>query len=166
MCCTSFAISPEHLALHYTKVLTTFSGDLQVCIARPRAGCRASCSLMPRHKVQCTVASLMSYCALFFLHAQGQYHTTVVDLWALITLLPPFRAPIGSENEDGSKKFVIRPYTPTSVKDAKGYFDLVVKVYPEGKMSKHIGDMKVCCSSIGKIYLFEPCCVECQLVST
>ena len=86
----------------------------------------------------------MSYCALFFLHAQGQYHTTVVDLWALITLLPPFRAPIGSENEDGSKKFVIRPYTPTSVKDAKGYFDLVVKVYPEGKMSKHIGDMKVC----------------------
>lgn len=58
-------------------------------------------------------------------------------LWSM------FRAPIGSENEDGSKKFVIRPYTPTSLKDAKGYFDLVVKVYEEGKMSKHFGDMKV-----------------------
>lgn len=61
-----------------------------------------------------------------------------------IVLLGRFRAAIGSENEDGSKKFVIRPYTPTSLKDAKGYFDLVVKVYEEGKMSKHIGEMKVC----------------------
>lgn len=53
------------------------------------------------------------------------------------------RAAIGSENEDGSKKFVIRPYTPTSPKDAKGYFDLVVKVYEQGKMSKHFGELKV-----------------------
>ena len=53
------------------------------------------------------------------------------------------RAAIGSEKEDGSRKFVIRPYTPTSPKDAKGYFDLVVKVYPQGNMSKHIGDLKV-----------------------
>ena len=52
-------------------------------------------------------------------------------------------APIGSENEDGSKKFVMRPYTPTSPKDAKGYFDLVVKVYEQGKMSKHFGELKV-----------------------
>jgi len=35
------------------------------------------------------------------------------------------RAPIGSENPDGSKKFVIRPYTPTSPPDARGYLDLV-----------------------------------------
>lgn len=53
------------------------------------------------------------------------------------------RAAIGGEKEDGSKKFVIRPYTPTSAKDAKGYFDLVVKVYEEGKMSKHFGELKV-----------------------
>ncbi|KAL3159030.1 hypothetical protein ABBQ32_011029 [Trebouxia sp. C0010 RCD-2024] len=52
------------------------------------------------------------------------------------------RAAIGSENDDGSKKFVIRPYTPTSPKDAKGYFDLVVKVYEQGKMSKHFGELK------------------------
>jgi cytochrome-b5 reductase len=53
------------------------------------------------------------------------------------------RAPIGEEKEDGTKKFVIRPYTPTSLTDARGYFDLVIKVYPEGKLSKHIGDLKV-----------------------
>lgn len=54
------------------------------------------------------------------------------------------RAPIGSEKEDGSgRKFVIRPYTPCSLPDAKGHFDMVVKVYPEGLMSKHIGGLKV-----------------------
>lgn len=65
-----------------------------------------------------------------------------------------FRAAIGGEKEDGSKKFVIRPYTPTSPKDAKGYFDLVVKVYEQGKMSKHFGELKVlicldCCGQEG-----------------
>ena len=54
-----------------------------------------------------------------------------------------FRAAIGVEKENGSKKFVIRPYTPTSPKHAKGYFDLVVKVYEQGKMSKHFGELKV-----------------------
>lgn len=56
------------------------------------------------------------------------------------------RAPIGSENEDGSKKNVIRPYTPVTSPDEPepiGHFDLIVKVYPEGKMSKHIGSLKV-----------------------
>lgn len=54
------------------------------------------------------------------------------------------RAPIGSEKEDGSgRKFVIRPYTPCSQPDAKGHFDMVIKVYPNGNMSKHIGAMQV-----------------------
>ncbi|CAK0786056.1 hypothetical protein CVIRNUC_009269 [Coccomyxa viridis] len=53
------------------------------------------------------------------------------------------RAPIGSENKDGSRKFVIRPYTPATEPDAKGYLDLVVKVYPNGKMSKHMGELEV-----------------------
>ena len=54
------------------------------------------------------------------------------------------RAPIGSEKEDGSgKKFVIRPYTPCSLPDAKGHFDLVGKVYLEGLKSRHIGGLKM-----------------------
>ncbi|KAJ3000643.1 NADH-cytochrome b5 reductase [Globomyces sp. JEL0801] len=47
--------------------------------------------------------------------------------------------------DDGKPVNVIRPYTPIedpAVKDT-GYFDLVVKKYPDGKMSKHIHEMKV-----------------------
>ena len=51
-------------------------------------------------------------------------------------------APIGKEKEDGSRANVIRPYTPMSRPDAVGYLDLAVKVYPEGKMSKHIAELK------------------------
>lgn len=53
------------------------------------------------------------------------------------------KAPIGSPGEDGKPKPVLRPYTPTSPPDAKGYLDLVVKAYAEGKMSKHLGELKV-----------------------
>lgn len=52
------------------------------------------------------------------------------------------RAPVGTK-PDGSPSFAIRPYTPTSLKDAKGHFDLVVKVYGDGKMSKYIDGLKV-----------------------
>lgn len=39
------------------------------------------------------------------------------------------RAPIGSEKEDGSRKAVIRPYTPVTTPDTKGYFDLVRSLF-------------------------------------
>ncbi|KAL5729525.1 cytochrome-b5 reductase [Ranunculus cassubicifolius] len=51
------------------------------------------------------------------------------------------RAPQG-ENAEGKTKYVIRPYTPISDPDAKGYFDLLIKVYPEGKMSQHLANLK------------------------
>ncbi|KAM3347749.1 hypothetical protein ACQJBY_021580 [Aegilops geniculata] len=51
------------------------------------------------------------------------------------------RAPIGQEVE-GKRKYVIRPYTPISDPDSKGYFDLLIKVYPEGKMSQHFANLK------------------------
>jgi cytochrome-b5 reductase len=44
---------------------------------------------------------------------------------------------------DDKPKVVVRPYTPVSGPDAAGYLDLVVKAYAQGKMSKHMGDMKV-----------------------
>lgn len=40
-------------------------------------------------------------------------------------------------------KYIIRPYTPISDPDSKGYFDLLVKIYPEGKMSQHLDTLKV-----------------------
>ncbi|XP_078174970.1 FAD/NAD(P)-binding oxidoreductase [Carex rostrata] len=51
------------------------------------------------------------------------------------------RAPIGEES-DGKKKYVIRPYTPISDPDSEGYFDLLIKVYPEGKMSQHFASLR------------------------
>ncbi|KAK6126167.1 hypothetical protein DH2020_040086 [Rehmannia glutinosa] len=51
------------------------------------------------------------------------------------------RAPNG-QNAEGKTKYVIRPYTPISDPDAKGYFDLLIKVYPEGKMSQHFASLK------------------------
>ncbi|PSS13835.1 NADH-cytochrome b5 reductase-like protein [Actinidia chinensis var. chinensis] len=51
------------------------------------------------------------------------------------------RAPVGQDPE-GKTKYVIRPYTPISDPDSKGYFDLLIKVYPEGKMSQHFASLK------------------------
>lgn len=50
------------------------------------------------------------------------------------------RAFIGKEKPDGTRAAVIRPYTPSHT--TIGYLELVVKGYPEGKMSKHINSLK------------------------
>lgn len=51
------------------------------------------------------------------------------------------RAPVGEESE-GRRKYVIRPYTPISDPDSKGYFDLLIKVYPDGQMSQHFATLQ------------------------
>ncbi|XP_024026509.1 NADH-cytochrome b5 reductase-like protein [Morus notabilis] len=51
------------------------------------------------------------------------------------------RAPLGHDVE-GKPKYVVRPYTPISDPDSKGFFDLLIKVYPEGKMSQHFASLK------------------------
>jgi len=38
----------------------------------------------------------------------------------------------------GAEKPVLRPYTPVSDEDARGYVDLLVKQYPNGPMSTHL----------------------------
>lgn len=39
------------------------------------------------------------------------------------------------------EKPVIRPYTPVSDEDARGYLDFIIKKYPDGPMSSHMHDM-------------------------
>ncbi|WJX95755.1 NADH-cytochrome b-5 reductase-like protein [Trifolium repens] len=51
------------------------------------------------------------------------------------------RAPLGQDAEE-KPKYVIRPYTPISDPESEGYFDLLIKVYPEGKMSQHFASLK------------------------
>eukprot|EP00242_Pyramimonas_sp_CCMP2087_P017306 CAMPEP_0198198808 /NCGR_PEP_ID=MMETSP1445-20131203/2185_1 /TAXON_ID=36898 /ORGANISM="Pyramimonas sp., Strain CCMP2087" /LENGTH=293 /DNA_ID=CAMNT_0043868449 /DNA_START=479 /DNA_END=1360 /DNA_ORIENTATION=- len=52
-------------------------------------------------------------------------------------------AHIGEVKDDGTVSMVTRPYTPISPKGALGYFDLVVKDYPDGIMSSHISGLSV-----------------------
>ncbi|OAD80513.1 hypothetical protein PHYBLDRAFT_61566 [Phycomyces blakesleeanus NRRL 1555(-)] len=40
-------------------------------------------------------------------------------------------------------KEVVRNYTPTSPSDAKGYFDILVKTYPDGLMSNYLVNLEI-----------------------
>lgn len=53
------------------------------------------------------------------------------------------RAPIGSIKDDGTQTMVIRPYTPISKPSEVGHLDLAIKVYPAGKMSQHVNNLKI-----------------------
>ncbi|KAK4050864.1 hypothetical protein OIV83_003286 [Microbotryomycetes sp. JL201] len=44
--------------------------------------------------------------------------------------------------QDDKQKPVLRPYTQISPPDAEGYIELLVKKYPEGKMTNHIHNLK------------------------
>jgi len=47
------------------------------------------------------------------------------------------KAPIGEKGKD-----VVRPYTPVSDPEDRGFFDLVIKTYPNGVMSKHFAALQ------------------------
>jgi len=53
------------------------------------------------------------------------------------------KAAIGSEKPDGTRANVMRPYTPISRPNVKGYLELAVKTYEGGKMSSHMASLKV-----------------------
>lgn len=40
-------------------------------------------------------------------------------------------------------KDILRSYTPTSNDSVRGYFDLLIKDYPQGNISKHIAELKI-----------------------
>jgi len=44
---------------------------------------------------------------------------------------------------DSGLESVVRPYTPVSTNDQLGSFTLLVKVYPEGVMSRHLGSREL-----------------------
>ena len=47
----------------------------------------------------------------------------------------------GPTDDDGN--YLSRPYTPTSTVSKLGSFELVIKSYPEGKVSKFLHALKV-----------------------
>jgi cytochrome-b5 reductase len=44
---------------------------------------------------------------------------------------------------EGQPKEVVRSYTPISSDENHGYFDLMIKSYPQGNISKHLANLKI-----------------------
>lgn len=81
-------------------------------------------------------------------HKQRVSHNTRIFRFALPSNTDVLGLPLGrhislSATIDG--KEVRRPYTPISSEHCQGYFDLLIKVYPEphGIMSRHLDSLKI-----------------------
>lgn len=59
----------------------------------------------------------------------------VIGLNIASALLTKYKGP-------NDEKPTIRPYTPVSEEDTKGYVELMVKKYPDGPMSTHLCEME------------------------
>ncbi|CAO3635347.1 unnamed protein product [Cunninghamella blakesleeana] len=73
-------------------------------------------------------------------------HNTSLYRFALPNPTDVLGLPIGQHisiiiNIEG--KEVVRNYTPTSGNETKGYFDLVIKTYPKGLVSKYISQLEI-----------------------
>ncbi|KAI3682292.1 hypothetical protein L1987_82176 [Smallanthus sonchifolius] len=54
----------------------------------------------------------------------------------------PIGQHISCQGKDSQGEEVIKPYTPTTLDTDVGYFELVIKMYPQGRMSHHFREMK------------------------
>lgn len=55
----------------------------------------------------------------------------------------PIGQHLSCRGKDGLGEEVIKPYTPTTLDSDVGYFELVIKMYPQGRMSHHFREMGV-----------------------
>lgn len=55
----------------------------------------------------------------------------------------PIGQHISCRGKDGQGEEVIKPYTPTTLDSDVGHFELVIKMYPQGRMSHHFRQMRV-----------------------
>ncbi|KNE58566.1 hypothetical protein AMAG_04130 [Allomyces macrogynus ATCC 38327] len=83
----------------------------------------------------------------FPLHSKTQIsHNTAVYRFALPSPDMTFGLPIGQHISIKARindKDVQRSYTPVSSNDLKGYFDLLIKSYPTGNISKLVAELKI-----------------------
>ncbi|XP_073014741.1 NADH--cytochrome b5 reductase 1-like [Primulina eburnea] len=54
----------------------------------------------------------------------------------------PIGKHISCRGKDSLGEEVIKPYTPTTLDSDVGYFELVIKMYPQGRMSHHFREMR------------------------
>ncbi|XP_071720618.1 NADH--cytochrome b5 reductase 1-like [Rutidosis leptorrhynchoides] len=73
-------------------------------------------------------------------------HNVAKFRFALPTPTSVLGLPIGQHiscrGKDSQGEDVIKPYTPTTLDTDVGYFELVIKMYPQGRMSHHFREMK------------------------
>ncbi|XP_062175340.1 NADH--cytochrome b5 reductase 1-like [Alnus glutinosa] len=73
-------------------------------------------------------------------------HDTAKFRFALPTASSVLGLPVGQHvlcrGKDSKGEEVIAPYTPITLDSDVGYFEFVVKMYPEGKMSHHFREMQ------------------------
>ncbi|RAL39191.1 hypothetical protein DM860_002724 [Cuscuta australis] len=55
----------------------------------------------------------------------------------------PIGQHISCRGKDSQGEDVIKPYTPTTLDSDVGHFELVIKMYPQGRMSHHFREMRV-----------------------
>uniref|UniRef100_A0A1D1XWW7 NADH-cytochrome b5 reductase n=2 Tax=Anthurium amnicola TaxID=1678845 RepID=A0A1D1XWW7_9ARAE len=74
-------------------------------------------------------------------------HNVAEFRFALPTPTSVLGLPIGKHiscrGKDSVGDEVIKPYTPTTLDSDLGYFELVIKMYPQGRMSHHFREMRV-----------------------
>ncbi|PIN06471.1 NADH-cytochrome b-5 reductase [Handroanthus impetiginosus] len=73
-------------------------------------------------------------------------HNVAKFRFALPTPTSVLGLPIGKHiscrGKDSQGEEVIKPYTPTTLDSNVGYFELVIKMYPKGRMSHHFREMR------------------------
>ncbi|KAL6225977.1 hypothetical protein ACLB2K_004825 [Fragaria x ananassa] len=74
-------------------------------------------------------------------------HNVAKFRFELLTSTSILGLPIGQHiscrGKDSQGEEVIKPYTPTTLDSDVGYFELVIKMYPQGRMSHHFREMRV-----------------------
>ncbi|WOK95913.1 NADH--cytochrome b5 reductase 1 [Canna indica] len=74
-------------------------------------------------------------------------HNVAKFRFALPTSTSELGLPIGQHiscrGKDAAGEEVIKPYTPTTLDSDLGCFELVIKMYPQGRMSHHFREMNV-----------------------
>ncbi|KAM0953892.1 putative cytochrome-b5 reductase [Dioscorea sansibarensis] len=74
-------------------------------------------------------------------------HNVAKFRFALPTPTSVLGLPIGQHiscsGKDALGEEVIKPYTPITLDSDVGYFELVIKMYPQGRMSHHFREMRV-----------------------
>ncbi|KAK9122481.1 hypothetical protein Sjap_012083 [Stephania japonica] len=74
-------------------------------------------------------------------------HNVAKFRFALPTPTSVLGLPIGQHmscrGKDALGEEVIKPYTPTTLDSDVGFFELVIKMYPQGRMSHHFREMRV-----------------------